>query len=182
MDDASERWLPVVSWEGLYEVSDLGRVRSLDRLIAGRSSSRRRYRGRILTLGGNPAGYLVVSLWDAPRVESRFVHQLVAEAFIGTRPDGLVIRHLDGDRSNNRPGNLAYGTYSENNYDIITHGRHHNANKTHCRNGHEYTPENTKVVLRRDGVFSERLCMTCRRQIERDSQRRRAARSSNGGK
>ena len=69
------------------------------------------------------------------------------EAFAGPCPGGLEIRHLDGDAANNRLSNLAYGTSSENGYDITRHGRNNHANKTHCDNGHEFTPENTRSLI-----------------------------------
>lgn len=68
-------------------------------------------------------GYLQVKL---PRAERSYrhgmVHALVALAFLGVRPAGLVIRHLDGDKLNNAPGNLAYGTQRENSDDMAKHG------------------------------------------------------------
>ena len=51
------------------------------------------------------------------------VHRLVAAAFLGPRPEGMQIRHLDGDKMNNRLSNLCYGTAKENNQDKVKHGR-----------------------------------------------------------
>ena len=89
MDEVTpERWLPVVGWEGLYEVSDLGRVRSLPRNTT---------RGRVLRANPAANGYRQATVFRQGHPKSVYVHHLVAEAFIGPRPEGLEIRHLDGD-------------------------------------------------------------------------------------
>lgn len=88
-------------------------------------------------------GYLAANLRQAGRPVRRYVHHLVAEAFLGPRPPGLEVRHLNGDMLDNRLANLTYGTSAENKVDTVRHGRHHNAVKTHCPAGHEYTPGNT---------------------------------------
>jgi hypothetical protein len=122
---AGEGWrkIPGVSLD--YEVSDLGRVRSF-----------KRYRGsaaRILATPANASGHLRVCL-DG---QARLVHQLVALAFIGDRPDGMEVRHLDGDETNNQLANLRYGTHGENMHDQVRHGTHYMATRTHCPRQHE---------------------------------------------
>jgi hypothetical protein len=89
----------------------------------------------------------------------RAVHQLVLEAFVGPRPEWATdVRHLNGVADDNRLANLAYGTQAENARDAVRHGAHPIAARTHCKNGHEFTPENTINDLVRG-----RLCLTCRR-------------------
>lgn len=124
---ASETWRPVVGREGEYEVSDLGRVRSLDRVIVqrlgfGKNPDKlvsRRLRGKLLALA--PSGpYLTVRLGlDA---DSAPVQWLVASAFIGPRPPGLLVLHGDGDGMHNAAPNLRYGTQVENMADSLAHG------------------------------------------------------------
>lgn len=99
----TERWLPVVGWEGWYEVSDQGRVRRSGdgRLLQG-TITRFGYRRVYLTRGTDATGRYV------------YVHLLVAEAFLGPRPPSMTINHRDGVKLNNRPGNLEYVTQSEN--------------------------------------------------------------------
>lgn len=111
-----ENWKPVIGWPE-YEVSDQGRVRSLDRYRPGRNGCVRLIRGRVL---GNRSrkGYLRVRFPDR---QDKFVHVLVLEAFMGSRPAGHETRHLDGDKTNNNLANLAWGTSEENKADRKRH-------------------------------------------------------------
>lgn len=125
----NEQWLPVPGFEGAYEVSDQGRVRSLPRPRA---------KGDVIKADISTTGYPYVTLTYRGHRRKRRVHQLVAEAFIGPRSPDMEVRHLDGDRLNPRLTNLAYGTSSQNKLDAVRHGTHHNAAKTHCPKGHPY--------------------------------------------
>ena len=147
-----ECWLPAPSYEGFYEVSDLGRVRSLPRLAGGSIRG-----GRIRKLYIGPDGYPRVTL-SALGVKSGplLVHRLVMAAFIGPCPEGEEVRHMDGKRANGVLSNLAYGTHGENMQDMLDHGTNHWMNKTHCPHGHEYTPENTYIDSR-----GSRVCRQC---------------------
>lgn len=139
MDATPEEWRPVVGLEGSYEVSNRGKVRSLDRVIEDRRGVRRRVSGRTLKPGTNQ-GYFCVSLAG----HTRSVHQLVLEAFVGPYPSKThEVCHNNGDKTDNRLENLRYGTRSENTLDMVRHGMHPMARKTHCKRGHEYTPDNT---------------------------------------
>lgn len=121
--DEAEEWRPVVGWEDYYEVSNLGRVRSLERLVVDRRGSRRVMPGRVRKQVPQVTGHLTVLLSGTTRYLAR-VHRLVAEAFNGPCPDGMECRHLDGDPQNNRPGNLQWGTRLENQHDRWAHGTH----------------------------------------------------------
>lgn len=114
-----EFWLPVRGYEGLYQVSNLGRVRSLREIRGG--MNRRRTTPRVLTQHTR-GRYPFVSLSREGRGRSCSTHVLVADAFLGPRPDGMVTRHLDGNASNPTLLNLAYGTQGENEADKIAHG------------------------------------------------------------
>ncbi len=93
----------------------------------------------------------------------RTIHTLVAAAFIGPRPDGMDTCHNNGDKTDNRLDNLRYDTKSANAFDTLKHGTNRAANKTHCPLGHEYTTENTYIIVRRSGPKKGRTCRTCRR-------------------
>mgnify|MGYP001809888964 CR=1 FL=1 len=108
MNQILEHWLPVVGFEGAYEVSNLGNVRSLSRQIKMKDGRTRYKSGVCLKPRPNPAGYLRVGLGGNAR--DRYIHALVAEAFIGPRPKGLDVNHIDGDKTNNAVDNLEYCT------------------------------------------------------------------------
>lgn len=116
MDEVTpEEWRAVAGFEGAYEVSDLGRVRSLDRTVAGTSPGgiwcRRRVSGRVLKPTPAARGYLQVRIGsDSPR----YVHSLVAEAFIGACPPGMECCHGPGGMTDNRWANLSWGTKAKN--------------------------------------------------------------------
>jgi len=126
-DLESERWLPIPGFEGLYEVSDFGRVKSLDRLVphwASKDGVALRH-GKILSPGrSSKYGHLKVKLGSGNKYSqhSCHVHQLVLAAFIESKPDGMEVRHLNGIASDNRLVNLAYGTRKENTADMKLHG------------------------------------------------------------
>lgn len=100
-------WRPIPSIPG-YLVSDQGEVRHEFR--------------NVRKLRANAAGYLVCTFRRDGKNILRTVHTLVAEAFVGPRPAGAQVRHLDGDKANNRPYNLVYGTALENALDREFHG------------------------------------------------------------
>jgi hypothetical protein len=119
----AERWLPVVGWEGLYEVSNLGRVRSLDRVASGCGRGHGRRSGKILKPWLTTTyGYEMVGLYQPGYHERRPVHQLVVEAFIGACPAGQQVRHGPNGKSDNRASQLCYGTPAENQSDRLRDG------------------------------------------------------------
>lgn len=123
----TEIWKPVPGFEGQYEVSDMGRVRSLGRFVEHRASHKAaaytHFReGRTLRPGTmNAQGHVSVSLG---RHNSHCVHSIVMSAFfVGPLQPGQEVRHLDGDGAHNERFNLAYGSRSENNRDITRHDK-----------------------------------------------------------
>lgn len=110
MGSENEIWKDVVGYEGLYEVSNLGGVRSAGRLARGRSDSMRLLKPRVLKPNIGTTGYYFVNLCKHGRQRSTRVHRLVAEAFIAN-PGGLpFVNHKDGVKTNNRMDNLEWCT------------------------------------------------------------------------
>lgn len=130
MKATREAWKPVAGHEGTYEVSDHGRVRSLDRETVRSDGVRRNLRGKAMKTPANAAGYPVVRLHQGPTSRLRYVHDLVAEAFLGPRPDGTEVCHRNGNASDARAANLRYGSPTSNNGDKIQHDTHRRGERT----------------------------------------------------
>lgn len=160
VDATQETWKPVVGYEGYYEVSDLGRVRSLDRTIYYRDGRVQRHKGKLLkgSMNNLPQRHLSVNLTRRARQTTKYVHSLVMEAFIGPRPEGMEVCHNNGVAEDNRLKNLRYGTKSENAYDKVRHGTHPGPKKTHCPYGHPLVEGNIYWV----GKYgTSRRCRVC---------------------
>lgn len=110
MEIIHEEWRPVQIDEG-YEVSGCGKVRSIDRVKIRKNGSPQRLKGRPLVACLDSKGYPQVSLGGKRHA---MVHHLVATAFIGEKPDGLMVNHKDGNKQNNRVENLEYVTHQQN--------------------------------------------------------------------
>ena len=162
---ALEQWKPVYGYEGIYEVSSHGRVRSLDRTVTRSDGQVRHLEGKVLrTPPMQPSGYPFVNLRAQGKHRIRYVHSLVAEAFIGTRPEGMEVCHYDGNKTNNHVDNLRYGTSRDNELDKLRHGTNYNAAKTHCPRGHELFAEN---IPPRIAKLGRRQCLACDRAHSR---------------
>lgn len=163
-----EVWRPVVGWEDSYEVSDRGRIRSLDRYRRKGPRPRVLVRGRVMKPKARKNGYYEIAL-SSPGAGYRYrlIHRLVLEAFIGPCPRGWEGCHNDGDPAHNHLTNLRWDTFSNNKLDMVRHGTHNCARKTECLRGHEFTPENT--LLRKNG--RGRKCRECQRQKDHGRKR-----------
>jgi hypothetical protein len=104
MNHEAETWRPVVGYEGWYEVSDHGRVRRVRGATAG----------HIRAVDVGRFGYCSVGLWKNGHKKRAFIHSLVLEAFVGSRPAKHTCNHKDGDKANNRPSNLEWVTMGAN--------------------------------------------------------------------
>lgn len=147
-----ELWRSIPGQNPRYEVSDLGKVRSL-------KPSGIKILKQCLD-GDRP--YLIVGLSNKSIVKQLKVHRLVLFAFVGLPEIGQEGRHLNGNSTDNRLENLCWGTHSENMLDKVRHGTHHHAIKTHCVAGHPYSGQN--LYLERDG---SRKCRTCHNKQRR---------------
>lgn len=162
MSDVSapaEVWTEVPGYGSAYNVSDLARARSLDRVIVRKDGRTQRQRGRMLAPTISlPSGYPVLSLAKNGVTTRWYLHELVLLSFVGPRPTGMVIRHLNGDPGDCRLENLAYGSPSQNQFDQVAHGTHCKARRTHCPLGHVLAPPN--LVQSR---LPYRICLACTR-------------------
>jgi hypothetical protein len=150
-----EEWRPVVGWIG-YEVSDLGNVKSLDRLVTYCTGAVHLHLGQVLQPALNPSGYLTVGLHNGERKRTITVHILVLAAFRGPMLPGQETRHLDSDPTNNKLNNLVYGTRSENNIDRVHRGTHHQVAKVMCIYNHIFIGRTLRITS--DG---HRMCRAC---------------------
>lgn len=119
-----ERWKPIKGYEGLYEVSDQGNVRSIDRYCKTniRHVKQRLIKGKILKRNLKRNGYYTVDLSKDGKVKTTLIHRLVAETFIDN-PNGLkCVNHIDSNRKNNNLTNLEWVTSSENRLHGIKQG------------------------------------------------------------
>jgi hypothetical protein len=148
-----EVWLPLPAYEGLYEVSDYGRVRSVDRTVPYRGGKSRKLSGRALKQQPSTHDYPAVSLCRDGSYRSFAIHILVARAFIGQPADGEEVRHRNGDRSNPTLSNLCYGTRTDNMQDAADHGTLARGEK----NGHARLNEaDVKHIRTMQGIVSAR--------------------------
>lgn len=129
MSIQTEIWRDIDNWEGFYQVSNLGRVRSLDGFQFHEEGGLIKKKGQILKSGKNKnTGYLSCTFQRFGRKKTNLVHRLVAKAFpdiCGEWFEGCVIDHLDTIRENNNAENLRVVTHHENNMNPITRQKYH---------------------------------------------------------
>lgn len=151
-----EEWRPVPGLEGIYEVSNCGRVKSLSR----RDSRGHLRKEKVLKLDSQDSGHLVVGLYrpGSTRQKTYPIHRLVLEAFVGSCPEGMEGCHNDGNPTNNHVGNLRWDTRKENQKDKVRHGNHPMKNRTHCPRGHLLEEPNLCSYEKSRGY---RQCLAC---------------------
>lgn len=164
-----DEWRPAVGYEGLYEVSSTGQVRSLSRKTKSRYGLKT---SPAKLLGGyvSNAGYRRVQVSKDGSGRHYSVHRLVAEAFIPNPAGKRCVNHLNLDKLDNRVVNLEWVTHQENTRHMIEKGAHnlptgqkHPLGKlTQCKRGHPFDESNTYKYFYKDGVYKGRGCKKCR--------------------
>lgn len=152
-----EEWKPIVGYEGLYEVSNMGGVKSLPRIVTRSDGRTRTIPERVKKASINAQGYVCVHLHKNGVGVVHTVHSLVMAAFVGPRPEGYDVCHHNDDRSDPRLENLRYDTRRENSMDAVKRNRHFNIKKTHCHRGHPLSGDNIYDYP------NKRICKTCAR-------------------
>lgn len=166
-----EQWRPVPGCDGLYYASNLGRIKRIAYSRENRLGHLVAYRERILRQVDNGHGYYTVNTDAAKHLlgSRQYVHRMVLAAFKGPCPEGQEARHINGDRADNRPENLEWGTHVENHWDKRRHKMDHYADRDRCSRGHLYTAENTRWYeypndYTADGRHVQmRVCRICER-------------------
>lgn len=163
MSNLGEIWMDVPDYVGTYQVSNYGRVRSVDRT----DRLGRKKKGQLLAQHNDASGRPTVGL----RGKIRRVCRLVLLAFVGPAPEGMECCHNDGNPGNNRLENLRWDTRSSNTLDAVAQKTNAESRKTHCPAGHELSGDNlVKWTWEKKG---HRLCAICHREKSRESYYRR---------
>lgn len=156
-----EEWRDIPGWEGYYQVSNLGRVKSVERTALIFGGHQRRVHERLRKPFVNRGGRLMVRLNLGDTKPSFLIHRLVLQAFVGPEPEGMEACHNNGDHTDNRLENLRWDTKRSNMLDKRAHGTDHQVNKTHCPRGHLLASPNLVPSLwERKG---RRGCLSCSR-------------------
>ena len=136
-------WKDIPSYEGAYQVSNNGRVKSVKRYVKHYRGGQSFVQSKILKPRQDIDGYMSVILNSK---DSKLVHRLVLETFDGPCPEGMETRHLNGNPADNRLENLCWGTSQQNEYDKIQHGTSNRGD----RNGHSKLAEKQVRLIREE--------------------------------
>lgn len=122
-------WKPIKGYEGSYEVSNLGQVRSVDRYTKGKNNIVNFFKGKILKLYKEKRGYIMVGLWKNRKLKNCQVHRLVAQVFIDNIDNKSCVDHINTCKTNNRVWNLRWVNHKENNNNPLTLKHHSKVTK-----------------------------------------------------
>ena len=140
-----------------YQVSNKGRVRSIDRTVITKDNRKKSIKGVMLKTYEDKLGRPhVVPYYDGKHHTTR-VSRMMVESFIRPLKKGELVRHLNDKANDNRLENLAIGDQFDNMRDCVRNGNHYFANKTHCPYGHEY------VAWNLTNKKNARGCLSCAR-------------------
>lgn len=147
LDTSNEIWCPVKNYEGFYEISNLGRVKSLDRYVKC-GNGERLHKGKLLQMEVDKLGYRFAHVCKEGQDDRLLVHRMVADAFIKNPNDYPCVNHKDETPWNNTKENLEWCTYSYNNqYNNLTKRRFETRSKN-IANG--TTKIGTSILMKDD--------------------------------
>ena len=118
-----ENWKPVVGYEGFYEVSDYGRIRTVEHVSKSscRNGGSRKVPSHLLKQNEKRNGYLMVDLCKEGKIRTTLVHRIVADAFLGPEPQ-LQVNHKNLNKKDNRVANLEWVSAKENSTHRVANG------------------------------------------------------------
>jgi len=147
--DNQEIWKDIIGYEGYYEVSNLGNVRSLDRLVNKPNKTSYIRKGKLCNQSKSNLGYMTVGFTVNNVKTNKYVHRLVAEAFILNINNKPQVNHIDCDKENNDVNNLEWCTNSENHIHATKNG----LNKLHLHRVAYSGEENGRSLLNKEQVL-----------------------------
>lgn len=149
-----EEWRDIKGYEGLYQVSNEGRVKSVDRVIETPNNIRN-YKSKILVQTEKWCGYYEVSLYKNGKREHKSIHRLVAEAFIPNPQNKQCVDHINGIRNDNKVENLRWCTQQENNsFELAV--EHQKNNPAKSKQVYQYTLDGNLVAIYPSTMEAER--------------------------
>ena len=145
MENNTEIWKDIVGFEGLYQISNYGNVKSCKRLVNSKSGSQRLVNEKLLSLGKDKDGYLMAILCQDATKKTVKIHRLVADAFIDKINGKNLVNHIDSEKSNNLFSNLEWVSSLENN--------------CHRKSKSKYSSKYIGVSYhKRDKIFRSSIC------------------------
>ena len=146
-----EVWKDIEGYEGYYQVSNLGRVRSLDRVILRADGTSALYRSKVLVSAGSPYPGVFLSMGGTAR--GHRIHRLVAKAFLDNPNDYNEVDHIDGDKTNNRADNLQWCSHADNMRFATENGQMHHGPVRYksAETKERMVADKRRAVIRDDG-------------------------------
>lgn len=132
MSSIDEIWKPIPEFEGLYEVSNYGRVRSIDRTVKSSKNRVQFLKGRLKKASLSTSGYFKVCLYKDNKNYNKYIHRLVMLAFSSDKERDTV-NHIDGNKLNNHISNLEWATFKENNNHAYLTGLNDESHRRNCK-------------------------------------------------
>ena len=171
----NEIWKDIPGYEGLYQVSNLGRVKSLGRYVKKRSKLAFQDE-RMLCSPKDKYGYLIVTLCREGKPKKKKVHRLVAQAFIPNPENKETVNHINGDKNNNTAMNLEWNTSTENlkhAYAVGLNGRNHFINNKNSKAVAQFDKNLNFIKIHpsmqeagRNGFSVNEICKCCKGKIK----------------